>query len=421
MAKRVRPLSSVQIRNLKPTNKIVELVDGAVAGLRVRMTPNGVMTWSLNIRDAKGRRRRFDVGRGLGLAAARERAEALRHQIRDGRDPSVEKIAARERAKAAKAGIGTFGSIVADYYRSGPGSLLRTRVEQERRIKNVFAEHVQRPATEISPAELQITADRHPSASAAGHAVAYVRPVAAWAAKRELMRTGFRELEKPASSNDDQGDRNGQRVLTIDELKQILPVLGRTGHAAAARFMLYTGCRLEEACGATWGEIDLERGIWTIPASRRKDTWSKRRTNRMAQTDHVVILPRQARDILRQIGSGSASVLVFVGQRSAKLQNWDRWNKSVATMSGIRGWDRHTLRRTTATLVGQLGAPPHLVSALLGHRNIGGQLTAGYSKARYTDEVGDFLQRAADWLDAMVPGGPKAAHTESRTEGFTAR
>src|SRR5690242_3474164 len=119
MAKRVKPLSSAQVKNLKPSNTTIELVDGAVAGLRVRMTPNGVMTWSLNVRDAKGERRRFDVGQGLGLAAAREKAEALRQRIRDGRDPGAEKSAARARAKAAKLGIGTFGSVIADYFSTG--------------------------------------------------------------------------------------------------------------------------------------------------------------------------------------------------------------------------------------------------------------------------------------------------------------
>ena len=89
--------------------------------LRVRMTPNGVMSWSLNIRDAKGERRRFDVGRGLGLAEARRKAEELRRQIRDGADPAAEKTAKRRRAKAASLGIGTLGSVVAAYFESGPG------------------------------------------------------------------------------------------------------------------------------------------------------------------------------------------------------------------------------------------------------------------------------------------------------------
>lgn len=412
MAKRVKPLSSAQVRNLKPGKTTIELVDGAVPGLRVRMTPGGVMTWSLNVRDRRGERRRFDVGRGLGLAVAREKAEQLRRQIREGTDPTAEKRASRARAKDAETGIGTFGSVVAAYFKSGPGNLLHSRAEQERRIRDVFAKHLQRPAVEISPADLQITADNHPSASSAGHAVAYIRPLAAWASKRELMRRGFHEVEKPAGT-DTSADNGaiGQRTLSPAELTGLLPKIGRQGHDAAARFMLLTGCRLEEACGATWSEIDFEVGTWTIPASRRKDTRSKLRAKRVPQSDHVVMLSGQALDLLREIEHREPASLVFRGERGAKLQNWDRWTKSIASASGIAGWDRHTLRRTTATMAGQLGAPPHVISALLGHRNIGGQLTAVYSKARYTEEVAHFLQLVADrlyaienpWDDADVP------------------
>jgi len=401
VAKRVKPLTSAQIRNLKPAQNTIELVDGAVPGLRVRMTPNGVMSWSLNVRDTKGVRRRFDIGRGLGLAKAREQAEELRRLIRSGSDPTAERRAARARASDAHLGIGTFGSVITAYFHSGPGSLLNTREEQERRICDVFAKHLKRPAMEVSAADLQITADSHPSPSSAAHAVAYLRPLATWASRRELLRKGFVELEKPPARPGANGAAVGQRYLSAKELAKILPCLGHHAHDAAARFMLLTGCRLEEACGATWSEIDIGDRTWIIPASRRKDPRSKVRTKRVPQSDHVLILPAQAINLLEALGPADPEHLIFRGERGAKLQNWDRWTKSVSAASGVNDWDRHTLRRTTATMAGELGAPPHIISALLGHRNIGGQLVAGYSKARYTEEVGSALQRVADQLEAI--------------------
>ena len=239
------------------------------------------------------------------------------------------------------------------------------------------------------------------SASSAGHAVAYLRPVAAWAAKRELMRKGFDELEKPTTHDAREDEAKGQRVLSVLELGKIVPKLGRRGHDAAARFMLWSGCRLEEACGATWSEIDLERGTWTIPASRRKDTRSKTRKKQVSQPNHVVYIPKQAIELLKDIGRGEAGDLVFQGDRGAKLQNWDRWSKAIISATGVTDWDRHALRRTTATMAGELGAPPHVISALLGHKNIGDQLIAGYSKARYAAEVGEILQLVADRLEAI--------------------
>jgi hypothetical protein len=93
MAKRVPPLSSIQVAKLKPhPDKTVELVDGAVPGLRLRLTPLGTRSWSLNVR-AAGIMRRFDVGAGLGLAEARQKAIQLRRTIRAGGDPTAERRA----------------------------------------------------------------------------------------------------------------------------------------------------------------------------------------------------------------------------------------------------------------------------------------------------------------------------------------
>src|SRR5947209_3739796 len=111
MPKRVPALSAKTFAAARPTTEPVELVDGQIPGLRVRIHPSGARTWSLNIHDAKGTRRRFDVGTGLGLAEARRRAEDLRRLIRDGADPTTERRAARQRAQSARDGIGTLGAL----------------------------------------------------------------------------------------------------------------------------------------------------------------------------------------------------------------------------------------------------------------------------------------------------------------------
>ena len=91
MAKRVPPLSAATLTKIKPDPvKVLELVDGAVPGLRVRITPAGTRSWSLNIR-AQGKMRRFYVGQGLSLSEARLKAEDLRRRIKEGADPTAKK------------------------------------------------------------------------------------------------------------------------------------------------------------------------------------------------------------------------------------------------------------------------------------------------------------------------------------------
>jgi integrase len=93
--------------------------------------------------------------------------------------------------------------------------------------------------------------------------------------------------------------------------------------------------------------------------------------------------------------------MVFVGQKGGKLDNWDRWLKANFKKSGVDGWSAHALRRTTATLAGKTGAAPHVVSVILGHANLGGQLVAGYNKSRYETEHANILQDVADCIDQM--------------------
>jgi hypothetical protein len=98
--------------------------------------------------------------------------------------------------------------------------------------------------------------------------------------------------------------------------------------------------------------------------------------------------------------------LIFAGVGRARLANWSKWS---AQMQRRLGFDvtPHALRRTSATLAGDLGHPPHVVSALLGHREIGGDLHDGYNQSRYRAEVADALQKVADRLDALAGGEDK--------------
>ena len=55
----------------------------------------------------------------------------------------------------------------------------------------------------------------------------------------------------------------------------------------AFEFLTLTAARSGEVRGATWDEIDLDAGTWTIPAERMK-----------AGVEHRVPLSRRAREVL---------------------------------------------------------------------------------------------------------------------------
>lgn len=410
MAKRVAPLSALGVSRLKPDpSKTIEVVDGAVPGLRLRVTPSGTRTWSLNLR-AKGVMRRFDVGTGLGLAEARQKADALRREVKTGADPTAARRAERKRTIAATLGIGTLGAVVDFYFETGPGAGLRTKHEQQQRIKSVFVEHLSRPSTDVVSTSLQLSIDAHPSKVSAARATAYLTPIIKWAKKRALMIGEF-ELEKPLR------DAPRQRVLSVDELKVLLPTF-RDAYGRCCKLMLLTGVRRDEARFATWGQFDIQAKVWKIPGEQRKDTRALGRRRGRAKEELVIPLSRQSIELLKEQRIAEETRLrleeiaaevsvedpVFVGQSGGKLMHWDRWLKSKAIMTGVSGWSAHAMRRTAATLAGECGAAPHIVSVLLGHTNIGGELVAGYNKSRYLIEHADILQQVADKLEEFERG-----------------
>ena len=354
--------------------------------------------------------RRFEVGNGLGLAEARQKAELLRREVKEGGDPTAEKRAQRKRTISATIGIGTLGAIVDFYFETGPGAGLRTKGEQLSRIKSVFADHLSEPSTEVVSTTLQLAVDAHVSKVSAARATAYLIPVIKWAKKRGLMLGEF-ELEKPLL------DAPKQRVLSIDELKVLLPTFSDV-YGRCCKFMLLTGVRRDEARFAAWEQFDLDAKFWKIPGEQRKDTRAQARRRARAKGELVVPLSRQAIELLNEqreaeearrrleeiaddIATGDP---VFVGQHGGKLMHWDRWLKSKAVATGVTGWSAHALRRTAATLAGELGAAPHVISVLLGHTNIGGELVSGYNKSPYSKEHTDILQQIADRLEEIEQG-----------------
>lgn len=81
------------------------------------------------------------------------------------------------------------------------------------------------------------------------------------------------------------------RALSPDEIRKFLTALEQVATTPtlrlALKFVLLTGVRKSEFIDATWSEVDFDKGLWTIPASRMK-----------AGKAHVVPLSEQALDIL---------------------------------------------------------------------------------------------------------------------------
>jgi integrase len=325
----------------------------------------------------------------MGIAEAREAAGTMRAKVqREGADPVKAARQKRAQARDAAAGIGTLAAAL-DLYGSNAGATRKSWPECRRRIAHVFAAFLDKPLARLDASELQIAADRHPSAQSAAAAVRYIRPVLKWAAQRRYVAAGVAVLHPPATV------ARRDRVLSREELASLLPVLAQStsSYAKALRFMLWTLARREEVGRARWRDVDLDAATWTIPTTKNGQPYA-------------VPLPHQAVAFLEGIKAPDAApgVLVFGNSAGGPLANWDRAAKAIMADSGTEGWTRHDLRRTGATMLGEMGELPDIVEAALNHVSIRSPLAATYNRARYRPQVAAALQRLADALDGIEAG-----------------
>lgn len=398
------------VREAAASGQRRDLADAGQPGLRLRVTPGGAASWVLACRDPQGAMRRFPLGSypALTVTDARQKARSTREKVRDGADPIADARKLRAIGRDAKEGIGTLPALL-DLYGGpvtkkgeqeseapkarviGPGRDLKSWPEMRRRVEGVFAGLVRRPLATITAGDFQMVADAHPSKSSASAGVRYLRPILKWAAQRGYVGRDVALVDPPAAV------KRRDRVLTQEELEAILPALVAPDaniYAQALRFMLLTLCRRDEACSATWDRVNLDAGEWRILETKNGQP-------------HRVPLSRQAADLLCQIGPGAPAALIFPARGGEKLLNWDRTTKAIMEATGTAGWTRHDLRRTGATMLGEMGVEPHVIEAALNHTSIHSQLAATYNRARYFPAVREALQMLADRLDDIMAGGAR--------------
>lgn len=397
-------LNDPAIRSAIASGSRKELIDPTSPGLRIRPMKSGTAMWSVMVRDVTGKNRRFNIGEfpKIGVASARDLAEALRHQVkREGLDPTLIRQQKREAAMQADQPLDPKDTLegVIDYYGDKVGDKQKDWKVKKARIKLVFGQFFAREARLISRAELQKAAVDWRAVGTANTAVRYLRPILKWSSAMALVKDDTVLLKEPGITE------KRDKFLDKGELLKVLPVLRtrewegkRSMHAVVMLFILYTACRLNEACDAKWAEI--VDGVWTIPGKRIKDTRKKKNQARKA---HVVPLSRQAVQLIEAIKpeKPKPTDLVFPNELGQRLSNWDRVQKSIHKASGVSGWHRHDLRRTAATWLGERGIPPHIIEAALNHVDVHSELASIYNRARYENEVGDAFQVLGDWIDLI--------------------
>lgn len=359
-----------------PGRKDVLLFDDALAGFGLRVTKGGTRTFIFQYRvGAKVRRTVLGTfGAELTTAKARKKAEGLRGQVRDARDPVAERRAARaatlEAEAAAKAAEAvaryTVDALIdqwAALHLAERSASYARRVPAEMRA--ALADWRSVAAADFAQADAvrtldKIKAERGPVAANRLRAVA--RACWSWAVKRGALNANpWEATPRPAR------ETARERVLTDAEVGALWTAVGALDApwSGIGRLLLLTGQRRGEVAAMRWSELDLDAGIWSLPGDRTKN-----------HRPHTVPLSAEAVALLRDVKRRKGAELVFEGPRRNVPAGFGKMKARLDVAMGKAAkdagraalpWTLHDIRRTVATGLQRLGVRLEVTEAVLNH------------------------------------------------------
>lgn len=166
--------------------------------------------------------------------------------------------------------------------------------------------------------------------------------------------------------------------------------------AAALRFAPLVFVRPGELRHAEWGEIDLDKAEWRIPAPKMK-----------MREQHIVPLSRQALEVLDTLRplSGGGRYL-FPSERTASRPMSENTVNGALRRLGYSKEEMtgHGFRSMASTLLNEQGWNRDAIERQLAHaeRN---SIRAAYNFAEFLPERRKMMQSWSDYLDALREGG----------------
>lgn len=397
MPRIAKPLTALEVRRLiEPGLHPV----GTIPGLRLYVRSSGARSWVL--RTTVGTRRaELGLGSypGTTLAQAFERAREALDQIRKGTDPAA------ERRRQRTAVVWTFRKVAEAYieaHRAG--------------WKN--PKHAQQWENTLAAYAYPHFGDKHVADIGKGDVLAAVAPI--WSEKTETATRVRNRIElilsysvqreyRPEGLNPARWRGNLDAALPkagkVARVKHhaALPIDGmhaftlrlRAMEGMAARaleFAILTAARSGEVRGATWSEVDLQAGVWSIGPERMKSS-----------RPHRVPLSERALQLLEGLPRFDGVDLVFPGAKTDRplsdmaLTACMRRMKLAAVPHGFRSTFRDWAAERTAT-------PPEVAEMALAHAVVDAT-EAAYRRGDLFEKRRELMALWARFIDTEPPAG----------------
>jgi integrase len=362
-------------------------------GYRLRKGAGGKLlrSWVCQYRHA-GASRRLLLGAAtvLGAEQARLMAKKALGRVANGEDPQAHKLDRRDKDRH------TLRTTVADYLAIKQRAVrARTYTEQARYLTGAYFKPLHSLALDqITRKDVASRLNRislESSSIVAARARAQLSALFSWA-----LAHGLCEANPVVGTLAPKGGQPRERVLSDAELAAIWRACGDDDHGRCIKLLILTGGRRQEIGGIAFSEIDLERGTWTLPASRSK--------NGRAHT--LPLLPAM-RAIIEAVPRMVGRDQLF-GARANGFTGWSRGRTALDQRAGVRDWTVHDIRRSVATKLADIGVLPHVIEQILNHQSGHKRGPAGiYNRSSYEREVRAALATWHDHLRTLIAGGKR--------------
>ena len=366
-------------------------------GLRVGIRTKTFFCMPRVLRQGKWKQERISLGKvgETTLAEAREAAKKTLATASAGQVP--DDVAKVRRETLVKESANSFGKVRADFlplYRVKRGGKLyppsASSLHRMGAVLESLSDWDDRPMSSITKAEIQAWHDGYVATGREAGANLYlsaVRTFFRWAKGRGII-----DYDPSADVVKSGAIQARERVLTQNELIALWKATGDDlPYHRIVRLLILTGQRRLEVGGMEWRELDVEAGLWTLPAARTKN-----------RRQHLIPLSPAVLAILK--AQPRTSELVFPNARGTAFSDWSGSKRELDGVLGFEPWRLHDLRRTWVTHASEdLGIAPHIVESAVNHVSGFRAGVAGvYNKALYLTERRQAFDAWANHVLALV-------------------
>lgn len=398
------------------------LWDSELEGFGVRIQYSGRKTYVIRYRTKCAARiqRKLTLARCTDLTPdkARELARKEFAKVAEGQDPAADRKPVRSEPAAVKATVGLmFKGYIASMRAKG-----RVSADEVERVlllaENNAADALGRDRAASEPTPLDVVNYvsgffRAGHRGAADKARSYIASAYTWAMKSANDYTAKERQDWGVSRNPaadvakDAGAINTRdRNLTGPELRSLWEATGTAGFtteiAACIRLLIGCGQRVQETLRIDGADIDLEAGLWKMPAHKTKGR----------KHQHIIPLPAQVIEVLRGLiavhGDGplfparGGSQSALIDHRSVN-QAIARWLDSPNV--AMNHFQTRDLRRTWKSRTHDAGVDRFTRDLIQQHAK-SDTGSKNYDRADYLPQMKEAMGKWSAWLDEALFGKP---------------